>query len=174
MVFLYVLDGLAQLQVLHARNDALVTCYIEFNKTIDLMFQDYWWPQFWKYVKEFVGSCNVYVRIKNLHHCPHGFLQPLSITTSPWFSISMDFITIFTPSSSYDSILVVVDCLTKMVHFSLCTKIIISKRTTKLVFNHVFLYHGLLKIPFLIMGFSLYPSFGSNSLNLQVWKWNCH
>jgi hypothetical protein len=54
----------------------------------------------------------------------------------------MDFITDLPPSNSYDYVLVVVDCLTKMAHFISCTKIITSKGTTKLLFDHVFWYHG--------------------------------
>jgi hypothetical protein len=38
-----------------------------------------------------------------------------------------------------------VDRLTKMAHFILCTKTIIGEGTTKLFFNHVFWYHGLFK-----------------------------
>jgi hypothetical protein len=41
--------------------------------------------------------------------CPHGFFQLLLILAFSWFSISMDFIIDFPPSSSYDSILVAVD-----------------------------------------------------------------
>jgi hypothetical protein len=81
------------------------------------MFCDYWWPQLWKFVKEFVGSCDVCACAKNFHHCPHGPLQPLLIPTSPWSSISMDFILDLSQSNSFDSILVVVDSLTKMAHF---------------------------------------------------------
>jgi hypothetical protein len=55
----------------------------------------------------------------------------------------MDFITNLPPFNSYDSILVVVDHLTKMVHFIWCTRTIISKGTTKLFLDHVFRYHGL-------------------------------
>jgi hypothetical protein len=55
----------------------------------------------------------------------------------------MDFITDLPPSKSYDSILVVVDHLMKMVHFIPCTKTIINEGTTKLFFDHVFQYHGL-------------------------------
>jgi hypothetical protein len=96
-------------------------------------------------VKKFVGSCDVCARAKNLHHCLHVFFQPLPIPTTPWSSISMDFTTNLPPSSSYDSILVVVDCLMKTVHFILCIEIITSKRTTKLFLDHVFQYHGLFK-----------------------------
>jgi hypothetical protein len=73
--------------------------------------------QLWKYVKEFVESCDVFVRANNFHHYPHGLFQSLSIPTSPWSSISMDFITNLPPSSFYGSILVVVNRLTKIIHF---------------------------------------------------------
>jgi hypothetical protein len=63
-----------------------------------------------------------------------------------WISIFIDFINNLSFFNSCDSILVVVDCLTTMVHFIFCTKIIISKITSKLFFNHVFRYHGLLKV----------------------------
>jgi hypothetical protein len=69
----------------------------------------------------------------------------LSIHASPWFSISMDFIIDLPPSSSYDSILMMMDHLTKMVHLIPCTKVITSGGTTKLFLNHVFRYHGLPK-----------------------------
>jgi len=54
----------------------------------------------------------------------------------------MDFIIDLPPSNVYNSILVVVDYLTKTTHFILYTKIIINEGTTKLFFNHVFRYHG--------------------------------
>ncbi len=96
-------------------------------------------------MKEFVESCDVCVLANNPRHRPHGFLQPLLISRSPWFSISMDFITDLPPSSSNDTILVVVDYLMKMVHFIMCTKTITSKGMAKLFFDHVFQYHGLPK-----------------------------
>ncbi len=57
----------------------------------------------------------------------------------------MQFVIDLPPSSSYDYILVLVDCLTKMVHFISCTKKIFSKGTTKLFLDHVFQCHGLLE-----------------------------
>jgi hypothetical protein len=57
----------------------------------------------------------------------------------------MDFIIGLPPSNSYDSILVVVNRLTKMVHLISCTKTITTKRTTKLLFDHGFRYHGIPK-----------------------------
>jgi hypothetical protein len=97
------------------------------------------------FVKEFVSSCDVCARAKNPCHCIHGLLQPLPIPASPWFLISMDFIVDFPQSNSFDSILVVVDHLTKMAHFIPCNKSITSEKIVKLVIDRVFCYHGLLE-----------------------------
>ncbi len=56
---LYVPNGLTQLQLLQAMHDTLVGSHFGFNKTMELVFGDYWQPQFWKYVKEVVRSCDV-------------------------------------------------------------------------------------------------------------------
>ncbi len=96
-------------------------------------------------MKEFIKSCDVCVRTKNPCHHLNGLFQPLLILTSLWSSISMDFIIDLPPSSSYDSIMVVVDHLTKMVHFILCTKTITRESTIKLFLDRVFRYHGLLE-----------------------------
>jgi hypothetical protein len=109
---------------------------------MELMSHDYWWPQFWKFVKEFMGSCDVCAFVKNPRHHPHGLLQPLSIPAFPWLLISMDFIFDLQQSNSFDSILMVVDRLMKMTRFTPCNKSIIGKKTTKLFLNHVFRYHG--------------------------------
>jgi len=59
--------------------------------------------------------------------------------------ITMDFIIDLPPSNSFYSILVVVDHLTKKVHFIPCNEIIIGENITKLFFDHVFRYQGLPK-----------------------------
>jgi hypothetical protein len=66
---------------------------------------------------------------------------------------------------SCDSIWVVVNCLTKMVHFIPYNKIIISKKTIKLFLDHVFRYHGLLEDIISNHETSLHPSFGRAFLN---------
>ena len=44
-------------------------------------------------------------------------MQPLLILEKPWFDISMDFIKGLPKSQGFEAILVVVDRLTKYVHF---------------------------------------------------------
>jgi len=108
---------------------------------MELIFGDYWWPQLWKFVKEFMGCCDVCARAKNPHYHPHGFLQPLLIPSSPWSLISMDFIMDLPQPNSFNSIIVMVDPFTKVVHFIPYNKSITNKKTTKSFLDHVFRYH---------------------------------
>ena len=48
---------------------------------------------------------------------PVGKLMPNSALEKPWAYISADFIIKLPLAQGYDSILVVCDCMTKMVHF---------------------------------------------------------
>jgi glycosylphosphatidylinositol phospholipase D len=51
----------------------------------------------------------------------------------------------FPPFNSFDSILVVVDRLTKIIHFIHCKKTITNKKIVKIFLAHIFQNHGLLE-----------------------------
>jgi hypothetical protein len=69
-------------------------------------------------IAEYVAICDSCPRIKAEHQRPIGLLQPLQITQWKWDEIGMDFIVGLPHTrASYDSIWVVVDRLTKAVHF---------------------------------------------------------
>lgn len=140
---LYIPGGPTRLRVLQARHDFPAAGHFGFNKTLELISRDFWWPKMWKDVKEFVLSCDICSRSKNPRHRPYGLLQPLPIPCRPWSSVSMDFITDLPPSNSFDSIFVVVDRLTKMAHFIPCKKTSSSEDTARLFLDNVYRYHGL-------------------------------
>ena len=58
-------------------------------------------------------------------------------------SVSMDFITDLPMSDGVDSILVVVDHLSKMAHFLSCSKDITADQTASLFLKHVVCLHSL-------------------------------
>ncbi len=73
-------------------------------------------------VEAYVKGCNVYLASKAVCHKPYGDLQSLPVPTHWWKNLSMDFVTSLSISAdwkgdSYNSILVIVDRLTKMVHY---------------------------------------------------------
>jgi len=119
---LYVPEGPCRLRVLQSRHDFPSAGHFGYNKTMELISRDFWWPQMWKTVKDYVTTCDICSRSKIPRHRPYGLLQPLPIPETPWTSISMDFIVDLPPSKTFNSIFVVVDRLTKMAHFIQCQK----------------------------------------------------
>ena len=57
-------------------------------------------------VKNYVGSCEVCGRAKDIRHKIYCIHQPLDVPSKPWFFISMDFITDLHSSNSYTCIYV--------------------------------------------------------------------
>src|SRR6266481_2687283 len=81
---------------------------------------------------------------KPVRHRPYVLLKQLPIPKRPWNSISMDFIEKLPKSSSYMSILVIVDCLSKQLHFIPTYNTITSQQLAQLFVLHVFSKHGVL------------------------------
>jgi transposase InsO family protein len=98
-----------------------------------------------KLLREYVKSCDTCVWSKAPRHRPFGLLQPLPIPSRPWGSIAMDFITDLPIVKAKNSILVVVDRLTKMAHFTPCSKSITVEDTTQLTLDGIVRLHGLPK-----------------------------
>nr|GEX19530.1 putative reverse transcriptase domain-containing protein [Tanacetum cinerariifolium] len=88
----------------------------------DKMYQDlkkfYWWPNMKADVATFVSKCLTCGKVKAEHQKPSGLLQQHEIPEWKWEKITMDFVSGLprTPSG-YNSIWVIVDCLTKSAHF---------------------------------------------------------
>ena len=69
-------------------------------------------------IARFVAHCDVCKRVKAEHQKPSGLLQPLLIPVWKWDEVSMNFITdLPRTQSGHDSVWVIVDRLTKVVHF---------------------------------------------------------
>jgi len=90
-------------------------------------------------------GCDSCQRNKNCIEQPVGKLMPNSIPEKPWMYISADFITKLPLAQGYDAILVVVDWLTKMVHFIPTAEKTIAEGLAKLFRNNVWKLHGLPK-----------------------------
>lgn len=88
-----------------------------YHRTYNKMAATYYWPQMSRHVKRYVNSCDIYQKSKPRRHAPRGYLQSLPIPERPFEIITMDFITELPLSDGYDSILVIVDKLTKYAIF---------------------------------------------------------
>ena len=79
---------------------------------------------------------------KSQRHHPYGLLKQLPIPERPWNSISMDFIEKLPMSNSSNTILVIINCLTKQSIFIPTIDTITSPMLAKLFVLHVFSKHG--------------------------------
>ena len=76
------------------------------------------WPRMKRDVAEYLARCMECQLVKVEHQHPIGLLNPLPIAEWKWDIVSIDFI-IGLPKTKYqqDSVMVVVDTLTKAAHF---------------------------------------------------------
>jgi hypothetical protein len=89
-----------------------------YQKTIALVKRQYYWPGMKKEVAEYIAKCLECQKVKAEHRHPTGLMQPLPIPEWKWEVVKMDFITKLPRTSKHhDSIMVVVDKLTKDAHF---------------------------------------------------------
>ena len=114
-------------------------------KTVELVTRNFWWPGVAKEVKRYVEGCDAYQQNKNHTEQPAGKLMPNSIPEKPWMHILADFITKLPLAQGYDSILVVVDRLTKMVYFISTTEKTSAEGLARLFRDNVWKLHGLPK-----------------------------
>ena len=90
---LYAPNGSSHLKVLQHCHDTYMVGHFGIQKTLELVSRAFWWPKLHNFVEEYVHTCDTCCRTKMPRHHPYGLLQPLPITTKPWQSISLDFIT---------------------------------------------------------------------------------
>jgi len=114
-------------------------------------------PKLWPWLKR--NSFDPYEK-GNTNHCASclnclhakssvtlvGIYAPLSVASTPWEDISMDFV-LGLPKTSrgVDSIFVVVDPFSKMAHFIPCHKVDDASNIARLFFREVVRLHGLPK-----------------------------
>ena len=99
-------------------HQAPYSCHPGYQKTIATARKQYFWPRMKNDMDEYISRCMKCQPVKVEHQHPAGLLQPLLVPEWKWKVISMDFITGLSMTwRQHDSIMVVVDKLTKASHF---------------------------------------------------------
>ncbi|KAL2251676.1 UNVERIFIED_CONTAM: Transposon Ty3-G Gag-Pol polyprotein [Sesamum indicum] len=94
-------------------------------------------------VQEWVKGCETCQRAKHENNPYPGLLQPLPVPDQAWSCVSMDFIEGLPSSEGKDSILVIVDRLTKYAHFIALKHPYTATTIAKVFFDSVYKLHGL-------------------------------
>jgi hypothetical protein len=110
-------------------------------KTLELVSHNYWWPQMSRYIGIYVKHCDLCNWTKVQCRRPIGELHPSETPEAPWDTISVNLIVELPESHGYNTIMCVVDSLTKCVHF-IPTHTINAEGTALLFLKEVWKHHG--------------------------------
>ncbi|GJT88569.1 putative reverse transcriptase domain-containing protein [Tanacetum coccineum] len=113
----------------------------------DKMYQDlkklYWWPNMKANISTYVSKCLTCFKVKAEHQKPSGLLVQPEIPEWKWEKITMDFVTKLPKTENgYDTILVIVDNLTKSTHFLPMRENDPMEKLMKLYMKEVVTRHG--------------------------------
>lgn len=119
------------------------------GKTISRLRRSYDFPGSRSMVQQVIKSCDKCNKSKAARHAPYGELQPIPPPERAWQTVTMDFIVKLPKSKepmtgvSYDSILVIVDKLTKYAYYIPYMESSDAKDLAYMFFKTVIAQHGL-------------------------------
>ncbi len=133
-----------RLEVMSDIHDRLTeSAHSGYHKCYNRLASSHYWPGMSRDLKKYISTCDVCQKVKPRRHGPVGLLQPIPIPTRPFEVVSMDFIPELLESSGHDSILVIVDKLTKFGIFIPCNTKITETETAELFFRNVISKFGI-------------------------------
>ncbi|MBW0560689.1 hypothetical protein O181_100404 [Austropuccinia psidii MF-1] len=132
-----------QVSILQKRHDSPLAGHPGQEKTLKLVKRDFHWSGMTQFIKDYVSSCQQCSRNRIIHLKKFGVLKLLPIPNGRWICLSMDFITKLPLTNSFESILVIVDRLSKMEVFIPTMSSITSVDLAHLFIKTLFSRHGL-------------------------------
>jgi RNase H-like domain found in reverse transcriptase/Integrase zinc binding domain len=143
-----VVDGRNIREIIIAEAHSLLA-HLGMNKTLSYLRDQVWWKDMVHDTRIYCESCRTCKRSKPSNQKPYGLLNPLPILAQPWQSIGIDFVGPLPESKNrdgaFDSITIVIDLLTAMVHLIPSRTNYKAKEIAELMFEHVYKLHGLPK-----------------------------
>ena len=121
-------------------------------KTVKLIRHKFTFPNMRTEVTNYIKKCDSCQRNKASRHAKYGNLQFTPPAERPWDEVTMDFITKLPESRdgatdiAYDTILVIVDRLTKYAHFIPCKGTITARGLGFLVIDRLIRHQGLPRV----------------------------
>ena len=135
-------------ELISKHHDDSLAGYFGIDKRWELIGRKYYWPSLRRDVETYVKEYDICLTSKIVRHKPYGDLQSLPVRTHQWKNLSIDFVTSLLLSidwkgDSYNSILVIVNQLIKMMYYEPVKVTIDALGLAKVILDVVVWYHGL-------------------------------
>ena len=100
-------------------------------------------------VKDYVKKCNIYLALKVVQHKPYDDLQSLPVSIHCWKNLLMNFVNGLLVSTdwkedNYDSILVIINHLIKMIYYKLIKVTINALGLATVIINVIVRHYSIL------------------------------
>ena len=133
-------------EIIRRYHDDEFAGHFGYKQTVKLTQRSYDWPGSSRDIKTYCKHCIPCQKGKARRHKPYGLLKSLPPPTRPWGSVTMNFVTDLPLSKGYnetvyDAVLVTLDRLTKMAHYTVMRKDIDASTMAGLfLYEHVRLH----------------------------------
>ena len=129
--------------VIASNHDDILAAHRGVAKTVDLVSRTFYWKNMHYDIKQYVNTCLSCQQNKISNQSPLGLLHPIDTPEQRWHTVTMDFITgLPVTKHGHDAIIVVVDKMSKMVHYIPTVTAIDAPSTATLFINNVVKLHG--------------------------------
>ena len=88
-------------------------------KMLELVSQNYWWPQMLRYIEQYINTCDLCLCTKAARRPLVRELHSILVPDTRWDILSIDFVVELPKSFRYNAIITVVDSVSKRAHFIL-------------------------------------------------------
>ena len=132
-------------RIVYECHDAVVSGHPSVNRTIASVSSKFYFPDVKSFVKNYIDNCIICKRAKSIQQ-KKAATDPLPVPPHPWHTCGMDFITEFPKCCGFDTILVVIDHLTRLGHFIPCKSTITAAETAELFLKEIVRLHGVPRI----------------------------
>jgi hypothetical protein len=130
-------------KILHDHHNSPNVGHPGIHRMLELIKRTYWWPTIKTDVTAYVKGCLECQKNNIICQPGHVSLSPLPIPKQPWQEISIDMIGPLPKSDNYDSILVIVDRFSKMIHLIPTTTSLSSTKLAEIYKKEVWRQHGI-------------------------------
>ncbi|CDJ62483.1 hypothetical protein ENH_00016470 [Eimeria necatrix] len=131
------------MHILHSHQDHVTAGHRAQKKTLTALRKHYYWPGMRAYSTVYVYPVLTVVRLSLRARNLQAFSNNYSFLLHRWAHVSLDFITnLPLTTTGHDSILVMVDSLSKVAHFVPAKKSFTAADTVELLADRLIRYHG--------------------------------